>query len=503
MMRRVESKTSLRAFSIRHMRVLCLVTLWLVVCGGVALPQNSSEPKEVALVGGTVIDGNGGPSIQDAVVLIKGDRIIKVGSKRSVKYPKTTRLVDMSGKFILPGLIDIHVHYNDWMGEMYLAHGVTTVKDVGNDVDWIATVSAEVEQGKVRGPRIFYVGNGLDTPPFARDHFVGLTSQEMAKRVVRILHGRGASAIKVREKITPELLRAITEEAHQLGIPVTGHLIATNAREAALSGIDGLEHASGIVQATADPSQKIDFANMDQYQRYIAERKSYALIDRAKARELINFLASKKVALIPTMCGRWRMATARRDDFAREDAEFAGNPLLAYVPDDVREMWRTSTLYKLTNEDDIAQVQRGYKNVQDLLMSYHNAGGRIFAGSDTFVSVPGLSLQREMLFLVDAGFTPLQAISIATRDNAQFLGRGTQLGTIARGKLADLLVVSADPLSDIRNLRRVAMVFKDGRVVDTSYHADYSIPTPRPKLARPMWLEQQLQPSAKSKAASQ
>jgi imidazolonepropionase-like amidohydrolase len=109
-------------------------------------------------------------------------------------------------------------------------------------------------------------------------------------------------------------------------------------------------------------------------------------------------------------------------------------------------------------------------------MEHYKAGGKVLAGSDTFVSVPGLSLQRELLFLVDSGFTPMQAITIATRDNAEFLGKGKELGTIAAGKLADVIVVSANPLEDIRNTGRIAMVIKNGQVMDTSYHADYSIP---------------------------
>jgi imidazolonepropionase-like amidohydrolase len=322
----------------------------------------------------------------------------------------------------------------------------------------------------------------------------------MAKRAVDLLHQRGAVAIKVREHITLELLRAITEEAHKFGMPVTGHLRAVNAYEAALAGIDGLEHASGIVQATANPSIKLNLDDLKEYDKYVAERKSYSLINLAKAGELVKLLVSKKVALIPTMSGWWRMASVRRDDFAREDAEYAKNPLLAYVADDARKIWETSSLYKLENPDDLAQVRSGYKNVQNLLMEHYKAGGKVLAGSDTFVSVPGLSLQRELLFLVDSGFTPMQAITIATRDNAEFLGKGKELGTIAPGKLADVIVVSGNPLEDIRNTGKIAMVIKNGQLMDTSYHADYSIPTPRPKLTRPLWIDRQLQAEQKRAA---
>lgn len=117
----------------------------------------------------------------------------------------------------------------------------------------------------------------------------------------------------------------------------------------------------------------------------------------------------------------------------------------------------------------------------------------MIAGSDTFFSVPGLSLQRELVFLVDAGLTSMEAITTATRDNARFLGKDSEIGTIAPGKLADIIALGANPLDDILNIHRVTTVIKGGEVVDTSYHADYTIPTPKPALARPLWLEKQIQ----------
>ena len=172
---------------------------------------------------------------------------------KTSRFLRVPTVIDATGRFALPGLIDVHVHYFDWMGELFLAHGVTAVKDVGNDVEWIATASDEVASGAARGPRIFYTGNGLDVPPPRRDHFIGLEDAEMARQVVPLLAEKGAIAMKVRELLPVELLGPIVDEAHRLGLKVTGHLRATDARQAALAGIDGLEHASGLVQATIDP----------------------------------------------------------------------------------------------------------------------------------------------------------------------------------------------------------------------------------------------------------
>lgn len=445
----------------------------------------------LALLGGTLIDGEGGIPLQNAVVLIKGDRIAEVGSKGETRLPDTAEIINLTGQFVLPGLIDMHVHYAGWMGELFLAHGVTTIKDMGNDIEWMRTVSREVEEGRVRGPRISYVGNGLDAPPPARDHHVGLDNLEMARSAVEPLHRMGASAIKVREKITPELLSEITEEAHRLGLPVTGHIRRTDAREAALAGIDGLEHMTGIVQAIAD-GPRYEEPGKNELESFISELKSFSTIELSKAAELAGFLASKNVALIPTMSNFWRMGSDRRDAFAREDAGYASNESLAYVPKDVRQMWATSVVFNLKDAGVLAQMKEAYGKAQFLVSQHRKARGRVVAGSDTFFSVPGLSLQRELVFLVDAGLTPMEAITIATRDNARFLGREAELGTIAPGKLADIIALGADPLDEILNIHRVTMVMKGGEMVDTSYHANYTIPTPKPALTRPLWLERQI-----------
>jgi imidazolonepropionase-like amidohydrolase len=444
--------------------------------------------------GGTLIDGGGGPPLKESAVLIGGEKIIRVGKKGEIETPRIARTIDATGKFLLPGLIDIHVHYDGWMGELFLAHGVTTVKDMGNDIEWMSEVSRQINEGKIIGPRIFYVGNGLDAPPPVREHHVGLGSPAEARHAVAALHEKGAIAIKVREKITPDLLRAITTEAHRLGLPVTGHIELMDAREAALSAIDGLEHVTGIVQATT-PISREDGAGLDDIRRYISELKLYSMIDMTKVQELVEYLVDKGVVLIPTLANWWRMASKRRGEFASEDAEYANDPSLAYLPQDVRGFLATSFIFNVKSDEDLRHLEEGYWKLQSFLKTHYESGGKILAGSDTFFSVPGLSLHRELIFLADAGFSPMQIIVMATRENADFLGKSAELGTIAEGKLADILVLNEDPLRDINNIKQVAMVFKCGQMVETGYHADYVAPTPKPKLTRPLWVERQIRQS--------
>ena len=447
------------------------------------------------LSGATVIDGRGEPPTAGADVVISGERIVAIGPVGTIEHPAGASVVDCRGKFVLPGLIDVHVHYFEWMGELFLAHGVTTVKDVGNDVDWIATASDEIAGGAAVGPRIVFTGNGLDVPPPRRDHFIGIESDDMARRVVRLLHERGAIAIKVREMLPAALLPPIVDEAHRLGMKVTGHLRTMTARDALAAGIDGLEHASGIVQATMPPGTSLGLDRLeavDIYAKYVAERRSYSLIDEPRADALVDDLAAAGVALIPTMSGWWRMATPRRDAFAVEDARYADDPDLAYVPDEARSIWQTSRLYRIDDESDLAELRLGYRKIQDVLMHHRAAGGAVLAGSDTFLSVPGLSLQRELVFFVDMGIPPLEAIRIATLDNAAFIGLDAELGSVEPGKRADLVVLDADPLADIANIASVAAVYRNGESVDLRYHADHSVPTPRPPMVRPLWVERRL-----------
>jgi len=442
--------------------------------------NSQKRQQDIVLAGGTLIDGRGGQPQADSAVVIRGQRIAEVGRNNGFDYGESTKAIDITGKYVLPGLIDIHVHYSDWMGQLFLSHGVTTVKDLGNDIDWISSVSNDIDCGNLHGPRILYVGNGLDAPPPDRNTHVGVTDGDTARRVVELLHSKGASAIKVREKLRPELLALIAEQSHKFGIPVTGHIKRTDAREAALAGIDGLEHLSGFVQAITDADRERR-PGQDDRQVLIADLKAFSLIEWSAGEELVKLLVSRKVAIAPTMPIWWRMATSHRLDYASEDAEYAHDPVLAYIPDNIRALWASSTFYEIDDSLELDQVQLGYANMQRVVLTHHQFGGEVLAGSDTFFAIPGLNLHRELVLLREAGISPLEVISIATFKNAKFLGKESDLGTITTGKLADILVVDENPLDDISNIKSVRLVMKGGQIVDTSAGANYFVSRPKPK----------------------
>lgn len=469
------------------------LAILVMIVGGMAAPV---ERDILVIDGATIIDGTGGPPISDARVIIEGGRIKAVGRMSEVRRPRGARLLNARGKFLVPGLIDVHVHYRPWQGELFLAHGITTVKDLGNPAEWMSELTRLQASGKLRAPRLLFVGNNLDAPPPEGDHHVGVKGAREIQQAVRLLHEFGATAIKVRHKVDPDLLRQIVESAHALGLPVTGHLARSNAAEAAMAGIDGLEHASGVASAAAQSPGQLK-SDSQGIRAYFADLTGFMLMSAPKERELITLLVSKRVKLIPTLGIRRRaiLEDITITAMSRADGELARQTGLAYVPEMVRRDWTEApldaSLRRSFSTEEMREMREGYHRLAAFVAEFRHAGGIVLAGSDNLNSVPGLTLHRELESLVESGLTPMEALLSATRDASIFLGR-KDLGTIEPGKRADLVIVRSNPLQDIRHLRTVERVFQDGREIDTSFHSDYALPPARPNLTRPLMLERML-----------
>ena len=447
-----------------------------------------AESAGLVIEGGTLIDGTGSAPRSNAVVVIQENRIVAVGEKGGVSSPPGARVMDASGKFILPGLIDMHVHWADWMPELFLAHGITSAVDLAS-TDWTLEQSVALMDGRLAGPRLF-----ASLGPFAGrllwDRALReVETAQMARRLVREAGaGRAKYALtKVYTELTPDQLQAVVEESHRAGRNVIAHLGSLDACQAAEAGVDALAHASGVALATIPDPQtaeqlrccvKIGISiEFPQFLMY------HAFMDPGKAEDLIARLVRKNVRLEPDLINTCRWAARRRQTWLADDARLLDDPDLRYLPASSRDrMLFNKPLEDLIGEER-AQLRRGYENLQNFIRKFVAAGGIMLAGSDTaaFV-VPGISLHRELELLVDAGLSPMQAIQAATKNNAEFL-QEEQLGTIQPGKLADLIVVSKNPLTDIRNTNTVEMVIKDGNMMDRSFHADFVNPIPRPRIA--------------------
>lgn len=449
----------------------------------------------LVIQGGKLIDGNGGKPIDNATVLIEGNRIKRVAVGK-IDHPVEARVINASGKTVLPGLIDNHVHYRDLLGELFLAHGVTSVRDLGNPLEWILAQRDAVNQGKIAGPRIFGAGGGFYGRATAEHHVVTADAAE-ARRATKKLVEQGVDYLKTHLGVSVEIVRAVAEEAHAVGLRVTGHL-DSSIMPYAEAGIDGVEHATGCAEATIrSPEGSKRLAGIKLWlAKFLGP---WTLAERAHFAEVTDFLAKKGTFIEPTSV-LWGASLGAREKWEKEDYELLKHPGLSYLPDNDRWVWLNHhyvaygarakepagedvvignrySIYGILPED---QMRDGFARLGEFLRQLVKAGGNVVTGTDAPAVLPGMSLHREMEFLVLMGLSPMEAIMAATKVGADYLGKADVLGTVEEGKLADVIVVNGDPLSDITHSRRIETVIKDGELVDATFHAGFSNPIPRP-----------------------
>jgi len=463
-------------------RICLLATLSLVL----ALPN--ANAADLLIQGATLIDGTGNPPLADSRILIEGNVIRRIwrATDTPPTMPPGTQVVDARGKFVIPGLIDSHVHYRPYMGEMFLAHGVTTVFDLGNPLAWQTAVKKGLNSEKIRGPRFYFcsgitIGNEADgdgsTGALAGRNLATMKTPADAKQAIAALKGK-TDCVKLNEDTKGDFFTAIAREAHAAGMTVISHSL--NAIDSASWGIDGVEHMTGVgISAIRKPDGRKALEGMT----IEAGHKNsllYQWMEPAIFDEMIRYLIQRNVYLNPTLDFEWKGIIDRTLEFEVEDTRLLYNPLLQYVPLDERLV--TLGQYHWADKrasTDREQFLKGYRNVQDFLRRFVKAGGKIYSGTDSAAAnTPGLALHHEMQLYVDAGLSPLQALMTSTKWAAEILHLDKQLGTVEPGKLADLVILRADPMNDIRNSKTVEHVIRDGEIVDTTYHSDYAFPFP-------------------------
>ena len=423
----------------RIVRVLSLVMA--LVCPGVVFGESP-----VALIGGVVIDGNGGTPVENGVVLVRDGRIEAVGEAARVRVPTDARVIDLEGRAVMPGLADMHVHLmggwdgvgSDWLGyqrylNALLYSGVTTVFDLGNVMPFVLQLRDEVAAGTITGPRIYCVGPLVDDadpswPPFS----VGLVIDSQVADVVAMLERSGVDAVKAYGGLSVPLLRELAEVASESSLPVIADLWDRNGSyDLTATGIAALAHA---------PTREIDQLSFD-------------------------LIVEKKTMVLTTLAVQESHSRRRFGDIA-----FLDYPLIAETtPPAFLAALRKHATQDLTDEDRKAAAANGMKldiatkNVQRL----HRADVLLVAGTDA--PYPGVAqgegLHRELELLVEAGLSPLEAITSATRNAATLIG-ANDWGTITPGKVADLIVVEGRPDRDIRQTRNIQMVMQGGRILD-------------------------------------
>jgi imidazolonepropionase-like amidohydrolase len=416
----------------------------------------------VALEGATLIDGSGGPPVQDALILIKNGHIEAVARVNEIPVPRGAERISLIGKTIIPGLIDAHAHLERWAIPRYLAWGVTTVRDLGGDNDTAFAFKTELNTGAVLGPRMFTAGAMIDGVPPTYPTATGVATGDEARKAVDQRAVAGADYLKIYTKVTPELLRPLLDEASTFRLPIAAHLGKIDALTAARAGVASLEHMAGVVEAAARDPHPYFVAHNQFLTGWTLEEEGWAALDSARGERLARELAATHVAIVPTLVLHEMLSRL-------DDATLLSRPAMADVPaDTANEVRRVASLLRRSNwrPSDFAAFRRGRPAQDRFVRQFRRAGGLVAAGTDApnQLLIPGEALHEELALLVAAGFTPVEAITTATRRNAELL-HADSLGRLTPGKVADLVVLNHNPAGGIAATRDIAWVMTRGRVV--------------------------------------
>jgi imidazolonepropionase-like amidohydrolase len=418
------------------------------------------EPDEqaLAIVGGRLIDGRGGPPRPDSCVVISRGRIQAVGPRSHMAVPVGARRIDAVGRTVLPGLMDLHVHSQapaDLL--LYVKYGVTTIRYAGGFQHELLPLKARVESGEIPGPRIFSSGPVLDGLPVTHPHHgEGLRDAEQARQVARrLIDQERVDALIVTQEVTPEIVTAIVDEANTSNVPVTAQVHQISARQAVELGVDGLENTARIPESALVSDQDVlHYPSVPA--RLATLLRLWIEADEAKLESLLQLMAERDVTLDP--------ALVSLEIWSRQgDAELLANPdVQRYVPPE-QLAYREAFLNRISGawtDSERALVRPAIQRYQRFVKRFHDLRGRVVVGTDQ--PLGALALHRELQLLLEAGLSPAEVLYAATRQAGLAL-RAAPLGILVAGAPADLIVVQGDPLADLTVLRRPSEVFVGGR----------------------------------------
>jgi imidazolonepropionase-like amidohydrolase len=436
------------------------------------------QPNVLALTHATVIDGTGAPAQPDITVIVTGERITALARSATLHPPTNAVVVDATGKYLIPGLWDMHVHwYDKEYLPLFLANGVTGVRimlGLPMHQEW----RKEIAAGKLTGPRMLVGSTLVDGPkPLWPGSLTAANAAEGRQAVVQAKQS-GADFIKVYSLLPREAYFAIAEEAKKQGIPFAGHVpVTVSVAEASAAGHRSIEHLTGMLEACArrEPELMQDMqgvfagilaTNDIMSTLYAFSRREAPLVletySSSKAKKLFAELKRNQTWQCPTLVVLRNMGRIH-------DGATTNDVRVKYVPRELRVSWNPSLdiRFKDTTATDFAIAHRAYRQELKLVGAMARAGVGILAGTDCGnpYCFPGFSLHDELALLVEAGLTPMEALQAATRNGARFMGREHELGTIEPGKLADLVLLTVNPLKDIRNTRRIEAVVYGGKLL--------------------------------------
>ncbi len=413
----------------------------------------------------TVIDMRSDQPQTNMTVVISGDRIEQIG--KNVKTPKNADVIDASGKYLIPGLWDMHHHMFNNISRagtdnkednfpLLIANGVTSIRDMWSDPDDIQLArqwNKEIADGTTIGPHIFVSSRIVDGVPTFLPNLLGVKDAEEARTAVRSLKNSGAGFIKVYWNLTPEEYFAIADESKKLGIEFAGHVpFLVSARDVSNAGQKSIEHLTGIWETC---SSKEDELRNKEWTPEVGEEMA-ATYDPKKCFELFKLYAKNQTYNVPTV-------VLHRGLALYDDKDFLNDPGFRYIPASQMKEWTKSE--QVDRFHDFPTRKQLFSKLLEVVGEMNRAGVPILAGTDNnnpFV-VPGFFLHDELEFFVKAGMTPFQALETATINPARYFGLTKTQGSIEQGKIADLVLLDANPLENISNTKRIFAVVANGR----------------------------------------
>ncbi|HUS18643.1 MAG TPA: amidohydrolase family protein [Terriglobales bacterium] len=434
--------------------------------------KTATEPaKLIAITNVDIVDVEAGSTVPNQTVLIADGKILLVGNPLNTAIPKDALRISGRDKYLMPGLWDMHVHVAgvtarpEWGKQLlpvYLAYGITGVRDMGGDLqalkEWRRAASV------IPGPEMIVAGPFVDASAdgyASPKEVIAVKTPLEARAAVRKIKADGANFIKIGSRLTRELYFAIADETGKMNMAFLGHVPdSVPVDEASFSGMGSMEHLFGVMLACSSKSaelrQRLKDAK-DRSERAKIADEVEATFSETVAMELFSHFAERNTYQVPTLV--WTRNTSTLDKASSND------PGLQYIPEALRKEWTPANADKFVSAAGRAYYQRKLKQDLKLISLMNKAGVPLMAGSDSldpFV-FPGDSLHSELELLVSAGLTPGQALRTATLNAARFMGRERTLGEVKGGKAADLVLLDADPLKDIRNTRKISAVFSKGR----------------------------------------
>ncbi len=413
----------------------------------------------------TVIDPADGAVRKDMSVAIEGDRIVYAGPASTIRVPPAAQVIDGSGKFLIPGLWDMHIHtfFGDWVPggrevtlPLFIANGVTGVRDMGSDLDPILKVRTDIAAGRQLGPRMVISGPMLDGEKTPFPAVIVVKTPDGGRGAVRKLQAAGVDFIKIQSLVPRDAYFAIAEEAKKQKIVFAGHVPdQIRASEASNAGQKSFEHLIGIFEGSSTAEEA-----------FLEGKKGPARFletyDPKKEAALIALLARNQTWQCPTLL--WELGGWLVDVF--DVSQYAE---IRYAADS----WRQKTwprfkadMTKSYITDPLDVRKQFVEHELGIIARLKTAGVPFLAGTDTPAGVgivPGWSLHRELERFVAAGFTPLEALQTATINPAKYLDRTKDFGKVEKGKIADLVLLDANPLDDIANTRKITAVVANGK----------------------------------------